>query len=332
MRQEAQQPPAFPLDLTAYLPAGLGSTLSLAETGAFMRLLAFSWRQQPPCSLPDDTAVLAAVVGIKTEQWPRLSRLAPAFTMGPDGRIHLREAAAVYARLAAEAERAARTSAVRAQAARARWSQDPPDANASDANALQMHPRNHAIASTAPSLRSERSALQRSSLESKSVRSLGAQSAEVIARIGSAGARALVEDKLKTWRQSHSLGQLRAFVEELRQSGRSNVPLAKADELARGQWSTPDRIDAAICRIKDRMAVGDCQKPLGFLISLLGMSARGRATLIEVPLPIAAKWDALEARVAEQAAVFAATAARLEEHRQRISTPAAGVPRAISGA
>lgn len=154
----------------------------------------------------------------------------------------------------------------------------------------------------------------------------------MIARIGSAGARALVEDKLRTWRESHSLGQLRAFVEELRQSGRSNVPLAKADELARGPWSTPDRIDAAICRIKDRMAVGDCQKPMGFLISLLGMSARGRATLIEVPLPIAAKWDALEARVAEQAAVFAATAAKLEEHKQRISTPAAGLPRAISGA
>lgn len=141
-----------------------------------------------------------------------------------------------------------------------------------------------------------------------------------------------MEEKLAMWRQSHSLGQLRAFVEELRRAGHSNVPLSKADELARGQWSTPDRIDAAICRIKDRMAVGDCQKPVGYLISLLGMSARGRATLIEVPLPIAAKWSDLEAKVAQQAAVNAATAAKLEEHRQRISTPAAGDARAIAGA
>ena len=322
--------PRFPFDLVPLLPDGVAASLSLAETGAILRLLAHSWRQQPPCSLPDDTAVLAAVVGIKAEQWPRLSRLDAAFTIGTDGRLHLREARAVYDRLSAEAERSARTSVVRANAARARWSQVPPDANA-HANAMHMHTRSDANASSAPS---ERSALQRSSPETNSKRPLSALSADVIARIGSAGARALTEEKIHAWRRSQALSQLRSFVESLRSGGLSNVPLSKADELAGGPWSSPERVDAAICRVKDRMAVKDCHKPVGYLIAMLGLSAKGRASLVEVPLVIAAKWEQQEAAVARQLAVVAATAAAIEERRFQVSQSqsGAGFPRAHSGA
>lgn len=326
------------------MPSQLAHSLTLAEEGAFIRLASAAWREEPPCSLPDDSTFLAGVVGITVDKWPRLSRLAGAFTLGTDGRLHLPLLRALYDRLATQADSARRRTQAATAAAAAKRRGGVVGESVTEhpsrivRNGSVTDPLRMAAPSEEARAREERSALQRSSPEINSQRSLSAQSTDVIARIGSAGARALTEEKIHAWRRSQALSQLRSFVESLRAGGLSNVPLSKADELAGGPWSSPERVDAAICRVKDRMAVKDCHKPVGYLIAMLGLSAKGRASLVEVPLVIAAKWEQQEAAVARQLAVVAATAAALEERRFQVSQSGsqsqsgAGFPRANSGA
>lgn len=297
----------------------------MSELGCFIRLLRYSWRQATPCSLPDDPDALAALVGVNPGQWERLTRLPLLWTRCDDGRLHFVEARNVFDRMQAHGQRRA---SIGTAAAQARWSATPAKDDASRMrDACMTHAPCMPSVSPAPSEDPMRSApLRPLSITNSSLRSSwGAQSAEVIGQIGGAGARALAEGKLTEWRRAQSLRMLRAFVEELRATGKSTAPLQKADELSAGPHSTPDRVDAAICRVRDRLAVKDCSQPLGFLIAMLGLSAKGTATLIEVPLVLASKWDSEEALVAKRLAVSVATAAALEVRRNQLRGAAAAI-------
>lgn len=305
-----------------------------------MRLILWSWRQEPPCSLPDDAAIIANVAKITPQQWASATKCASLLTPGADGRLHFAHARKVYDSMAASSQA---LSDAKRRAAQARWGPGRTESNAdarasipmhvheTDARALQMH-RPDARASAAPSgearARAERTALLRSNTPDESMRPLSAQSADVIAKVGSARARELLTENITKWREAQSMDMLRKFIADLRAQG-NTIPIAKADELSRGRYSSPDRVEAAIARVQDLMQTGRCRAPVGYLISVLGLSQHGDSSLIEVPLQLAAKWDRAEGDVTKRLAVAAATAATLQERREAAAR--GGQPRTATG-
>ena len=179
--------------------------------------------------------------------------------------------------------------------------------------------------------RAERSAPLRSPPPDEFQRSLGAQSAEVIARVGGDGARALIETKFREWRRSAATALLLKTLEEWRSSGRSTVPLSKAHELAAGPYSTPARVESVLCRVCGLLATKDCRSPVGYVIAALGLGEHGAARLMEPDLVLAAKWDKQEADVASRLAVVAATAAALQDRRSAVRGGGGGVGVGVGG-
>lgn len=68
--------PALPLWTDAYI--GDTAHLTNEEHGVYLRLLMIAWRS-PSCSLPDDDARLALMVGISTKKWKALRPTISAF-------------------------------------------------------------------------------------------------------------------------------------------------------------------------------------------------------------------------------------------------------------
>lgn len=315
--------PEFPLDLSNYMPAGLAATLSLAETGAFFRFAAASWRQVPPCTLPDDPDALAEVAGVSRENWPRLTRLVGALTTrGDDGRLHLPELRSVYDRLLGQAQAArSRTAAATAAAAAKRRSvTDSPSRIIR--NGSVTDPLRTAAPFREARAPAERSALQRSSSDefqrSSSAQGLSASSADVIAKIGSAGARALATDTLRRWQHGQAVRMVAAIIEQWRQADKisSAIPLSKATEIADCPFASPARCAAAIEAVRDAIARDECRSPFGMLTGLIGAVRHPRTPKpMDIPLHVQRRWDEIEAAyLREQAASIATAAAFHERH------------------
>lgn len=137
-----EKKPWFPFDATAFMADLAQAAMTLEEVGAYIRLLAWSWREGP---LPADHATLARVLKVSTCKmaalWPAL---APCWTLHDDGTITnpRLEAERDHANVLTETRRGAG-----AKGAKGRWqkpSQEPSSemANAIDAEQqLPVHAR-----------------------------------------------------------------------------------------------------------------------------------------------------------------------------------------------
>ena len=75
-----------------YPPEWLTGTATFAMTseqrGVFIDLLAHAWNQKPPCSLPDDIAILSAYGRVTAARWGKIGVLLRAqFVRCTDGRL-----------------------------------------------------------------------------------------------------------------------------------------------------------------------------------------------------------------------------------------------------
>lgn len=81
--------PTFPVNLDHLGPPGLIEAMSATELGAFLRLLRFAWDQPTPCSLPPDSAMLAAVARVSQAEWDSIrSRVLLAFPPQSSPQVH----------------------------------------------------------------------------------------------------------------------------------------------------------------------------------------------------------------------------------------------------
>lgn len=315
-------------DLERFAPAGVVASMDAPTLGAFVRLLSHAWKQEPPCSLPADDALLAVIARTPARsEWDRVKPvILLAFT--PDqlpGGTRLVNAVArgIYDQLAAEAasasERNSRNAAARWQA-RHREKDPPGDASrmrlASDSHATGIRP------ASAPSVRSEslRSesapALPRSSHESKSKRSEGA--GEVIASL-SERARAQADQRLADWKVEQSRSILEKALSGWIAEGATDFPISRVSELARGQHSSPDRMQSvtedASARLAAAKAAGQSFNVIGWVIKGLGLNRQGHVRPAAVPMQITIDWQKREAAKATQLRETSALQASIDRIR-----------------
>lgn len=342
--------PACPLDLDRLVDVEVGTGLSTLELGVLVRLIRFAWRQQPPCTLPDDEASLAAVAGVTVEEWRRMqTRLllalgtlpphAEATTprAGHPGRITLGHARRAFDDQAAKA---AATNAIRSAAgkkgAEARWTQGPDGKRM--ANAWQTH----AVAMAEPfptPIARPREALERLNPElnlkakrSSAEDSLSGRTLDAPAIAGAiyAGLEAQAAAKVDLWRKSQVEQIIREGIKPYVQSGRAD---RQVERDIRAIASTPHVTPAAAEIALDRVASRDqdpTKEPLrsamGYLISALGAKADGQPlTPYLTDQPIVDRWDELARQVFDSSRTL--EAARAAARRIDAATAAASGPR-----
>jgi uncharacterized protein YdaU (DUF1376 family) len=84
--------------------------MSAEEFGAFSRLAYHSWREDPPCSIPDDDSKLAGIARMSSERWAECKhRVLAPFTSGSASRLYHKELRQIYDSL--RRKHAARVSA-----------------------------------------------------------------------------------------------------------------------------------------------------------------------------------------------------------------------------
>ena len=81
------KPPYFPFYVKDFAADGKVEAMTTEEAGAYMFLLCKAWHEDPPCSVPDNDAVLARWARLSEERW-NSSRIAvlSAFVLERDGR------------------------------------------------------------------------------------------------------------------------------------------------------------------------------------------------------------------------------------------------------
>lgn len=133
--------PAIPLFGDAYIADT--RHLSLEEHGAYLQLLMIAWRT-PACSLPNDDARIAQMLGITRKKWASIRPQVMAFWT-------LEECGWQQRRLLKERRWVAKKSEDNRSAANARWSAKPLENNdAGDANAMPDECKNDAPPPTPP--------------------------------------------------------------------------------------------------------------------------------------------------------------------------------------
>lgn len=142
--------PYFPFYPADWLSDPNVQFLSLEESGAYITLLSYMWRDGKDCALPDDDKYLARLLHVSTRKWVKLREILidgehAVLKKTSDGLIRNN-------RLDEEWEKANKVSKSRANAANIRWATDNEgDANEvqkdckSNANASDLHMQNDAI-------------------------------------------------------------------------------------------------------------------------------------------------------------------------------------------
>ena len=69
VESDVQKPPAFQFYVKDYLSSPAVRTMSLAGLGAYIRLLATSWDNEPIATLPDDQTKLRLLAGASKKEW-----------------------------------------------------------------------------------------------------------------------------------------------------------------------------------------------------------------------------------------------------------------------
>lgn len=133
--------PYFPFYPADWLSDPNVQFLSLEESGAYITLLSYMWRDGKDCALPDDDKYLARLLHVSTRKWAKLREILidgehAVFKKTSDGLIRNN-------RLDEEWVKANKVSKSRANAANARWSNE----NTDDANEVQVECKSNANAS-----------------------------------------------------------------------------------------------------------------------------------------------------------------------------------------
>lgn len=326
--------PIYPADLAAFVKPALAPGLTALEWGVVYRLSLASWRFDPPCSLPAADALLAMVAGCTSEEWARVGpRVLLAMDVSgatPDGRVELGLVRMAYERLLQVAERQRSQTAAATQARLSRSSRaaealavtgDTPRGSTSPSQAQPtarppdpprhvtstLRARDEHVTSTSRAVGQDRRFLVAPNSENTSLSlERSAQSANqsapdqeqdkagVIALLG-AGARALMQDRLTTWRRQKAQRMLEEAIGKWNAMGASNCPTTKAAELARGPHTTPARVQHLIETIDAKLAQHKLAvRPIGYLISGLGMTLDLRPP-IDVPMWLEKEWETREA-------------------------------------
>jgi uncharacterized protein YdaU (DUF1376 family) len=127
--------PAIPLFGDAYIADT--RHLSLEEHGAYLQLMMIAWRADD-CSLPDDDARIARMLGVTGKKWAKLKPVVMAFWTLENGRW-------AQKRLSKERRFVAKKSEQNRESANARWNAKPLENNAADdANASPAHSERNA--------------------------------------------------------------------------------------------------------------------------------------------------------------------------------------------
>lgn len=127
--------PAIPLFGDAYIADT--RHLSLEEHGAYLQLMMIAWRADD-CSLPNDDARIARMLGVTAKKWARLKPVVMAFWTLEKGRW-------TQKRLSKERRFVAKKSEQNRESANARWNAKPMKNNgADDANASPAHSERNA--------------------------------------------------------------------------------------------------------------------------------------------------------------------------------------------
>lgn len=333
--QTARTRPALDLDqIGRYAPEGVVAGFGAAALGAFVRLLSRSWREDPPCTLPDDDVTLALFSRTSPEEWASIK---PAICLAfaptdqlPDPKTGNRNrlvnavARGIFDQLAAKA---AEFSELQARKSRARWG-DPPDPGGMPPGSRRVSDGSRR--DSAPSVRSESPSLslRRSSLTNESPRPIaqGEEREEICARLGE-GARAIEEQRIREWKRACSLELLQNAIAAWNAAGLSGFPIARAGELADGPHSTPERIDSVLADIYGRIKSGGCKNPGGYLLCGLGLAEDRKGRVRPAPVSMFAEktWREKEAAKRKTLEMVAA----VESIRQRVQ-PQAG-PKALGG-
>lgn len=307
----------FPLVIEDLSDGELLWELSSMEIGAGLRLLRTGWRQDDPCTLPDEDAFLATVARITDEEWSRVRPrifLALSATGGyPGGRVLLSRARRVYDTLSLAWDQ--KRSAGRASAAaRARSSVGAPEPNGRSTTVERpLNARSTTVA--APSLRSSLPLalpLNRPTEQLNPGALQGAQ--DVIALLGD-GARAILDQKVEQWQLEKSLGMLQEAFSRWSKAGLTGVPLSKASELARCTHATPARVNYLIEDADGKIAhgknTGRSVNPVGIVIHGLGESEASQGTPVPVPIFVTERWSRLQASTLQVMQAQAAISAKV---------------------
>lgn len=325
-----QPHPACPLDLACLVDSGIAETLSTLEVGALYRLVRFAWRQDPPCSLPGEDTSLAMVARVTDEEWARLKpRLFLALAVTPAAlhhaggsteRLSLGHTRRVFEELAAKAAAISRQRSIAGRG------------NAKSERAVNepLTGRQRAVdepssaRSAAPSLRSssvfapslQGSPPQSANPSAQSERSSGEE--DVIAVLGE-GARAILVEKLASWRREKSTKMLQDAIAKWRAAGLTTCPVQKASEMAEGVYAEPARVEWLITDADAKIAAMNkgerhCN-PVAVLIAGLGQSEKTRNRPADIPLFVAERWCKEEADSLQLMRAQAALNAKLNRAR-----------------
>ena len=149
MRKTVEAPyfPFYPAD---WLSDSNVQTLTLEETGVYITLLAYMWRDGSDCSLPDDNNHLSRLLHISQKKWSQLRKV---LVDSPGSVFYVVDGTIRNKRLEKEWSKATEKISKRIASANKRWSRS--NANASDvhmqnasksnANASDVHMQNDAI-------------------------------------------------------------------------------------------------------------------------------------------------------------------------------------------
>ncbi|QQS08645.1 MAG: hypothetical protein IPK69_11750 [Phycisphaerales bacterium] len=131
------------------------------------------------------------------------------------------------------------------------------------------------------------------------------------------GARAILSEKVESWRRAQSLGMLQSAIARWRTAGFTSCPVTKASELSAGRYAEPARVDALIeeadALVVQAKTCGKRCNPVGFLIHGLGASDRSRGRPSEIPLFVSQKWSKLQASTLKTLEAQAALTAKLRQ-------------------
>lgn len=326
--------PEFPAALAPFVVDGLLEGLSTLEVGAAYRLLAYAWRNNPPCTIPRSRASLVAVIGVTFEEWDAIkTRLFLALGARLDATdanvIVLGAALNAFQALQAEADqRRQRTRNATEAAARAKRDRASPPPHArgrGDGPPSVTDPlrnRHGVVTDAAPSLRfvSGSAPALAPSFESMNQRQ-SALSADSNTNQG-AQARALSDAEIAD-RQA-ARGRLRRARWSWAASDRRQVPLQLIEELVQSRHCTEMRVAFVLSVIEDA-GLREVNKgnvppnPIGMLINGLGAQRRPKAPW-EIPLFFQREWEAELSRRQE----LASQQSRLDAARRAATDRLAG--------
>ena len=114
-----KRPPSFPFFTDDWLGSSSVAGMTLAEQGAYVRLMVWSWNSsEMDCGLPDDDDALAQWSGLGAD-WhgPSGDKLKRKFPVAENGRRY-------NAKILGEWQKCEDYAAIRAKAGKARWDKE----------------------------------------------------------------------------------------------------------------------------------------------------------------------------------------------------------------